>query len=377
MRNWPWITRRRNLGTLLRLAIVVVVLVGGATAWVVVAGIGPAIFHDHMGQTDGSGVDTTQHAEEAFRSASALSLALALTAALSTSIAVSVFLTRRITSSLTPLTEAAGRVAGGDYTASVPAVGMGTEFDELADAFNTMASDLARIEMTRSQMLGDLAHEMRTPVTTLGAYLEAITEGVEKADPATLAMLGDQVARLARLSEDIALVITAEEGRLSMRRVATRAGQIVTDATNQATARFAARGVDLDVRVAAAAATAVVDADADRIAQVLTNLLDNALRHTPPAGRVVVTAHQVDRVLRVEVADNGDGIPAEHLPYVFDRFYRVDKARDRAHGGSGVGLAVARAITEAHGGTISVSSDGSGRGATFVVTLPLHRAPAE
>lgn len=375
MRNWPWITRRRNLGTLLRVAIVVVVLVGGATAWVVVAGIGPAIFHDHMGQTDGSGVDTTQHAEEAFRSASALSLALALTAALITSIAVSVFLTRRITSSLTPLTEAAGRVAGGDYTASVPTVGMGTEFDELADAFNTMASDLARIEMTRSQMLSDLAHEMRTPVTTLGAYLEAIAEGVEKADPATLAMLGDQVARLARLSEDIALVITAEEGRLSMRRVATRAGRIVADATNQATARFAARGVDLDVRVAAAGA--IVDADADRIAQVLTNLLDNALRHTPPDGRVVVTAQQVDGVLRIEVADNGDGIPAEHLPHVFDRFYRVDRARDRAHGGSGVGLAIARAITEAHGGTIRVSSDGSGRGATFVVALPLHRARAE
>lgn len=369
--GWPRITGRRNLGTLLRVAIVVVVLVGGATAWVVVAGIGPAIFHDHMAQVDGSGAGATHHAEEAFRTASAVSLAVALAAALFTSIAVSVFLTRRITRSLTPLTEAAGRVAGGDYTASVPAVGMGTEFDELADAFNTMASDLARIERTRTQMLGDLAHEMRTPITTLRGYLEAITEGVEEADPATLSMLGDQVTRLARLSDDIALVITAEEGRLSMRRKSIRVAQLVTDTTAQATARYAARGVHLDVQVTSSAATAVVDADADRIAQVLTNLLDNALRHTQPAGRVIVTADRLGAVVRVVVTDDGEGIPAEHLPHVFDRFYRVDTARDRAHGGSGVGLAIARAITEAHGGTITVTSDGPGRGAAFAVTLPL------
>ena len=373
-RAWPWISGRRQLGTLLRVAIVVVVLVGGATAWVVVASLGPVIFRDHMGQADASGSNAAQHAEEAFRSASALSLAVALTAALIASVAVSFFATRRITSSLSPLTEAAGRVADGDYTARVPSVGMGTEFDELSAAFNTMSSDLGRIELTRTRLLGDLAHEMRTPVTTLGAYLEAIAEGVEKADAGTLAMLGDQVTRLARLSDDIALVITAEEGGLSLRRQTVKIGRVVTDVTTQATARFAAKGAVLEVRVTSAAASSDVDADADRIGQVLINLLDNALRHTRPQGRVVVTADRQGGAVRVTVADNGDGIPAEHLPYVFDRFYRVDKARDRAHGGSGVGLAIARAITEAHGGTISVSSDGPGLGATFVVELPLQPA---
>ena len=365
-----WISGRRDLGTRLLGAILVVVMVGGATAWVVVAGIGPAIFHNHMGHIGGSSAFATLHAEEAFRTASALSLAVALAAALLASVVVSIFVTRRITRSLTPVTEAAGRVAGGDYSARVPAVGMGTEFDDLASAFNRMATDLGRIEVSRSQMLGDLAHEMRTPVTTLGAYLEAIAEGVELADAPTLAMLGDQVARLARLSEDIALITTAEEGRLTMRRTTLAIAQVMADATAQATHRYDTGGVDLDVRISPVAATALVDADADRIAQVLTNLLDNALRHTPPGGRVALMADRAGAAIRIVVADDGEGIPADHLPHIFDRFYRVDTARDRAHGGSGVGLAIAKVITEAHGGTITAHSDGPGRGAVFTVALP-------
>jgi len=370
-RTWPGIAGRRDLGTRLLMAILVVVVVGGVTAWVVVAGIGPAIFHEHMTRASRSSANVALHAEEAFRTASALSLALALAAALLTSVLVSVFLTRRIARSLAPVTRAAGQVAGGDYTARVPAVGMGTEFDELAGAFNTMAADLSQIELSRSQMLGDLAHEMRTPVTTLGAYLEAIAEGVEQADGATLAMLGEQVARLARLSEDIALVTTAEEGRLTMRRSPVVIADIVTEVAAQAESRFVAGGVDLDVQVSPVAATARVDADADRIAQVLTNLLDNALRHTPSGGHVQVTVDRRGAMLRVVVADDGQGIPAEHLTHVFDRFYRVDTARDRAHGGSGVGLAIAKAISEAHGGSITAESDGSGRGAVFTVALPV------
>jgi two-component system sensor histidine kinase BaeS len=352
-------------------AIVVVVLVGAATAWVVAAGVGPAIFHAHMARVGAASPDVTRHAEEAFRTASALSLALALATAAIASVVVSIFLTGRITRSLTPVIAAARRVASRDYSARVPPVGMGAGFDELADSFNSMATDLGRIEETRTQMLGDLAHEMRTPIATLGAYLEAIAEGHEQADPPTVTMLRDQVARLARLSEDITLVTTAEEGRLTMRRTPTAIAKIVADATAQATSRYSARAVSLDVQIASAATTDLVDADADRIAQVLTNLLDNALRHTPPGGNVRVTADHVGTRVRIVVADDGQGIPPEHLPHVFDRFYRVDSARDRAHGGSGVGLSIARAITEAHDGTITVHSDGPGRGAVFTITLPV------
>ncbi|POH64582.1 HAMP domain-containing protein [Cryobacterium sp. TMN-39-2] len=361
----------RDLSARLLGAILVVVLVGVATAWVVVAGIGPAIFHVHMMGTGGSGADSTVHAEEAFRTASTLSLALALIAALAASVGVSLFLSRRITRSLAPVTEAAGRVADGDYTARIPAVGLGSEFDDLTSAFNSMATDLGRIEATRTRMLGDLAHEMRTPITTIGAYLEAIADGVQEADPATLTMLGDQVTRLARLSQDVAIVTTAEEGRLTMHRRRLLVSQVVADAVAQATAQYAAQNVTLTVTMSGAARGAAVDGDSDRIGQVLTNLLDNAVRHTPSGGEVVISAAVVGGRAVVAVSDEGDGIPADHILHVFERFYRVDASRDRAHGGSGVGLAIAKSITEAHGGSVRADSAGVGRGATFTVELPL------
>ncbi|WP_248283395.1 HAMP domain-containing sensor histidine kinase [Cryobacterium arcticum] len=319
----------------------------------------------------GSGADSTVHAEEAFRTASMLSLAVALFAALAASVGVSLFLSRRITRSLAPVTEAAGRVADGDYTARIPAVGLGSEFDDLTSAFNSMATDLGRIEATRTRMLGDLAHEMRTPITTIGAYLEAIADGVQEADPATLTMLGDQVTRLARLSEDVAIVTTAEEGRLTMHRRRLPVAQVVADAVAQATAQYAAQNVTLTVTMSADARAAAVSGDSDRIGQVLTNLLDNAVRHTPPGREVEISAAVVGGRAAIAVSDEGDGIPHDHISHVFERFYRVDASRDRAHGGSGVGLAIAKSITEAHGGSIRAESAGVGRGATFTVEFPL------
>lgn len=361
----------RDLSTRLLGAILVVVLVGVATAWVVVSGLGPAIFHVHMMQGGGSNANTVVHAEEAFGTASTLSLTVALIAALAASVGVSIFLARRITRSLTPVTAAAGRVAEGDYTARIPSVGMGAEFDGLTAAFNAMATDLGRIEATRTKMLGDLAHEMRTPIATIGAYLEAITDGVREADPTTLAVLDDQVTRLSRLSEDISLVTTAEEGRLTMHRQNLPVARILAEAEAQAAAKYAEHGVNLSVLSSATTGTASVSADPDRIGQVLTNLLDNALRHTPSGGEVVIAAEVSGAHVRISVSDEGDGIPAQHLAHVFERFYRVDASRDRAHGGSGVGLAIAKSITEAHGGTLRADSAGPGQGAAFTIELPL------
>lgn len=361
---------RWGLGARLLAAIAVVVLVGSLTAWAVATAIGPAVFHVHILEAGSDDPAVNRHAEEAFGTASALSLGLALVAATVASIAVSVFLTRRIRRSLTEVRHAAGQVAVGDYSARVPLVGMGAEFDELAGAFNTMAADLARIEATRTRMLGELAHEMRTPVATLEAYLEAIQDGVAVADDPTVEMLRAQVARLARLSEDITLVTTAEEGRLAMRRGEVPAGQILDDAAAQFAGRAASREVEFVVDVEPAAATAVLDADTDRLGQVLTNLLDNALQHTAAGGQVRLGAVRAGDRIRITVLDDGDGIPPEHLTRIFDRFYRVDTARDRAHGGSGVGLSIVRSITEAHGGTVSARSDGPGLGAALTVELP-------
>ncbi|MFH5823430.1 sensor histidine kinase [Georgenia sp. AZ-5] len=361
-----------GLAARLLAAIVVVVLAGSATAWAVASVIGPAVFHVHIIERSGtSDPGVLRHSEEAFATASGYSLGFALLAALVTSVIVSVFLTRRIGRSLARVRQAAGRLAAGDYTVRVPAVSMGAEFDDMATAFNTMAADLGRIEETRTRLLGDLAHEMRTPVATLDGYLEGIQDGVVPADEGTMAMLRDQVSRLARLAEDIALVTTAEEGRLTMNREPVEVGQIVDAALAQASARYAAQQVRLVAKMPDDAKKVLLSADVDRIGQVLTNLLDNALRHTPAGGTVRLGADRVDGGVRIRVGDDGEGIAAEHLPHVFERFYRADTARDRAHGGSGVGLAIARSIVRAHGGDVTASSPGPGRGAIFTVELPV------
>lgn len=363
---------RRQWGLAPRLlaATTAIVLVGSVTAWVVAVALGPLIFHDHLAENQTAEI---RHAEDAFRTASALTVALALLAALLASIAVSIFLTRRVSRSLALVATAAQHVATGDHETRVPHVGMGREFDELTETFNSMAADLGRIEATRTRILADLAHEMRTPVATLDGYLEAIGDGVRRADEETVGMLRSQVARLARLSEDIALVTTAEEGRLSLRRVRTPFGEILTVAHAQAERRYLDAGVALDLRTSADISAGVgVDVDPHRLGQVLTNLLDNALRHASRGGRVKLVADRDGAVVVVRVIDDGEGIPPEHLPRLFDRFYRVDTARDRSHGGSGVGLAIVRAIVRAHGGTVTATSEGLGEGATFTVTLPVN-----
>ncbi|WP_231955353.1 sensor histidine kinase [Occultella aeris] len=348
-------------------SILAVVLVAAGTAWAVAAVIGPIIFHDHMLQA--SHHDVAEHAELAFRAASELSLALALLVALVTSVIVTLFLTGRIGRSLASVRDAASEIADGDYGARVPQVGVGVEFDDLATAFNTMAADLEQIEGTRRQMLGDLAHEMRTPVATLNAYVEAVTDGVAPASEATWSVLREQVTRLERLAEDVNLVTTSEEGRLSMHRRSIDVAELLTAAATQAAQGYAAKDVHLHVD-ASPAADSSVHADADRMGQVLTNLLDNALRHTQRGGHVWLRAVRVGEVVRVIVRDDGDGISSEHLPHVFERFYRGDRARDRAHGGSGIGLAIVRSIVRAHGGTVHATSPGHGQGATFTVELP-------
>ena len=369
-----WLDRiaKADLATRLLLAILTVVLVGGATAWAVGSIVGPALFHEHMQRITGTAESATEHAERAYSTAAALSLSFALLAALAASVAVSVVLSRRIRRSLAPLGAAARRVAEGDRDVQVAPPGIGPEFDELAQAFTAMAADLAHTEETRTRMLADLAHEMRTPVSVLAGYLEAIADGFEIADGPTVAMLREQVGRLARLSEDVALVTTAEEGHLTLEREIVDLDTVVRDAAAQASAPYADRGV---VLVVDSAPGRLAIADADRLGQVVTNLLDNARRHTPSGGEVRVVVSGGPDAVVVDVTDNGDGIGAEHLPRVFDRFYRVDHARDRAHGGSGIGLAIALAIARAHGGTLTATSDGPGAGSTFTLRLPPTHTP--
>ena len=342
--------RRPGLAARLIVALTVVVGVGALTAWLVAGVLGPPIFHDHLVEAGLAGDQAALlHAEEAYRTASTLSLSIAVAAAIITSLGVSVFLTARIRRSLAALTGAASLVASGRYEARVPTPGMGAEFDELASAFNRMAARLESSERLRRRLLSDIAHELRTPVATLDAYLEGLEDGVTALGPRTIEVLHAQVLRLTRLAEDLAAVTHAESGDLRLRAVRTAPADLIAAALASAAERYSTAGVDLTDDVAPDLPDVVVDPE--RIGQVLENLLANALRHTPPGSAVEVVARTGPDGVLLSVSDRGEGIAAEHLPHVFERFYRADDARDRAHGGSGVGLAITKALVEARGST--------------------------
>ena len=362
---------RAGLAGRLLLAQTLVVLTGTLTAWLVAVVVGPTLFHNHLAQANfGSSSAQTLHSEEAYRSANAIALSLALLAALVAAMAVSVFVTRRIGRSVATIANAASSVAQGRYDVTVPPPGLGAEFEALAAGFNQMAGQLRSVERARSRLLADLGHEMRTPLATLEGYLEALEDGVATLDPPTASLLRSQTRRLARLSEDIGAVSRAEEGRVGLETRMVQPASLVTAAVDSAAEAYRVKGV----RLLRQTPTPLPDLplDPDRMGQVLGNLLDNALRHTPSGGTVTVSAVRLPGKggFELAVADTGDGIPIAHLPHVFERFYRVDAARTRDHGGSGIGLAIAKALVEAHDGQLTVVSPGIGQGSTFRIHLP-------
>ena len=359
-----------GLGPRLLIAQLLVLVTAVVTAAVIAVAVGPATFRRHLGKLshDHTPQDAVSHAEQAFRSAGLIAMTVALLVALVVALAVSVYATRRITRPVAALAAAASEVAAGRYDVQVPAPALGGEFDSLTTSFAAMAERLQAVEATRRRLLADLAHEMRTPVATLDAYLEGVEDGVATLDADTIGMLRGQTRRLARLADDISAVSRAEEHQLGLQRTVVAPLRLVQSAVDAAADRFAAAGVELTVEAAQEAPE--VSVDPDRFGQVLGNLLDNALRHTPSGGRVTVTVTAPGGQVLFDVADTGEGITAAHLPHVFERFYRVDSARDRSHGGSGIGLAIVKAVVEAHGGAVSADSAGLGAGATFRVRLP-------
>ena len=309
------------------------------------------------------------HAEQAYRSATAISVGVAIAAAAVAALAATWYFSRHVQRSVTEVSAAATAVAHGRYDIRVSPPHLGEDFDTLARAFNLMATRLESVETTRHRLFGDLAHEIRTPVSVLEAYLEAVEDGVEHLDPDMIAMLREQTRRLVRFSQDVAALAHAEEGEASIAPTWVDPQALIATALAAVADRYDTAGVRLTAEVPPGLPR--LWADPQRLGQVLGNLLDNALRHTPPHGRVAVTAAAHD-MLTVEVSDTGDGIAAQHLPHLFERFYRVDAARDRTHGGAGIGLAIAKALVDAHGGRITAASDGPGTGTTFTITLPLR-----
>lgn len=348
-----------------------VVIAGVATTSVVAMVVGPPMIRRLMDQAVVPGLNGNHPYERAFRDATALSVGIALAVSALATLTLSWYLSRRVHRSATALSEAASAVANGHYDIRVQSPGLGKEFDTVVVAFNRMANQLGVVDETRRQMLADLAHEIRTPVAVLEAYMEAFEDGVQPLDQQTISMLRDQTRRLTRFSLDVNALSNAEGGTASIDVQSTSPEHLIATAVAAFTPRYNAKGVVLTSRVS----DGLPDlwADPERLGQVLSNLLDNALRHTGHGGSVCVTATVTDDEMTISVSDTGDGVAPEHLTRLFDRFYRVDGARDRIHGGAGIGLSIAKALVEAHGGHINAHSEGPETGVTFSVTLPSRR----
>src|SRR5579859_8087971 len=341
---------RRRLGWKLFASYLLTIVVGAAVLWSTAQTIAPAALAQHlalMNRLIGQHPEMRTALFEGFTDAMNAALAAAAAAAVLMALAVSVFVTRRIVSPILAMTRASTRVADGRYGERVP-VPSEDELGELATHFNRMAETLQHVEERRRDLIADVAHELRTPLAGIAGYMEGMLDGVIAPEPETFHRVHREAERLQRLVADIEELSRAESGRLRP--------------------QFDDKGVGLTVEVSSTPAAVAVDPD--RIGQVLTNLLGNALQYTPAGGSVRVSARRDSREVAIVVSDTGIGIPAEHLPHVFDRFFRVDPSRARASGGSGIGLTIARHLVEAHGGSIEAASRGSGRGSTFTVILP-------
>lgn len=358
---------RSRFAVRLLVAQALVLVAGALSTWLVASRVGPTIFTNHLREVgDDHTSEETGHLEQAFASALLVSIALALVASVLAALAVSWYFSRRVQRSIDTVARAASQIATGNYGARVADPGLGEEFTTLALSYNRLAEKLEATETTRRSMLADLAHEMRTPLSTIDAHLEALEDGIRPLDAKTLGVVRGSTGRLRRLAEDMSALSRAEEG-LHVEPVPVDAAALVAAAAEAARDRFTASGIHLDADLAD---VGLVRVDADRMGQVLGNLLDNALRHTPAGGTVTLSCRRIEDWVELRVADTGDGVGAEHLPHLFDRFYRADTSRDRRQGGSGIGLAIAKALVEAHGGGVSVTSAGVGRGTTFTVRLP-------
>jgi len=283
-----------------------------------------------------------------------------------------VLMSRSLIAPLNALAVTADAIGAGHWDRRVRVTGT-TEIKSLAQSFNTMVDQLQRNETLRRNLVADVAHELRTPITALQANIYAILDDAYPMTKTEIAGLYDQIRMLSRLVKDLHELSQAESGLLPLDRKPTNFSETLAELI--APFRTVAESKEVRLAIDIPANLPIVSVDEERINQVMHNLLNNALRYTPPEGTITIRVRSLGECLCVEVQDTGDGIPAEHLPNVFERFYRADYGRSRQRGGMGLGLAIAKAIIEAHNGKISVSSTGiPGEGTTFVFEIPVLTA---
>ena len=329
------------------------------------------MMQEHMGRRGGGGFNNLSN----FRAAVLEAVVQAALAALITAVLASLWMSRKVVAPVRRIMQASQRIAAGHYQERVPVddKDQTTGHDELglmAVSFNQMADELEQTEARRRQLIGDVSHELRTPLTTIKGYLEGLEDGLLPPEPETYQAMEREAARMQRLVADLQELSRVEAGAYELDKKWLSIQSVIESTLHRLNKQYDDKQIAIQIH--AADNLPHIQADEIRLEQVLINLVGNALQYTPAGGKVVISARQKQDWLVVAVQDNGAGIPEKDLPFIFDRFYRVDKSRSRAGGGSGIGLTIARHLVEAHGGQIRAFSEGIGKGSTFEFTLPIH-----
>lgn len=300
--------------------------------------------------------------------------------ALVAAVTVSIFVSRRVVNPIRQMMQASRYIAAGHYRERVE-VASQDELGQLARSFNQMAATLEQTEAMRRDLIGNVAHELRTPLASIKGYMEGLMDGVLPAEADTYQQVYREADRLQRLVNDLQELSRVEAGAFELNCRPLDLTELIRQTASRLLPQFEEKGVALTVELPASLPPVL--ADEDRVSQILLNLVGNALQYTASGGTVIITAGMAsarqiptehppnENQLLVTIRDNGSGIAPEHLPHLFTRFYRVDKSRSRAGGGSGIGLTITRHLVEAHGGHIWAESAGEGQGSTFSFSLPI------
>lgn len=344
----------------------------------------PATFERHMASmnaimADGSNMSSDEEMQAELFSQYTVAVyeavGYATLAALVAAIIASILISRQVVSPMLRMTSLSHRIAEGEYAERLKLPGgmqasQVDELDQLALSFNQMAEKLEKVETMRQQLIGDVTHELRTPLTAIKGYLEGVMDGVLPASPETFQQIHSEIDRLQRLVNDLQELSRVESGAVQLELALTSPAGLIDKIQSNFSNQFSEKGIQLLADVEPGIPNILVDSD--RIIQVLTNLVGNALQYSSSGGGVNLSVHQDKSEIVFSVKDTGIGISAEQLPYIFNRFYRTDKSRNRASGGSGIGLTIAKALIQAHHGRIWAESKGEGRGSTFSFSIPLH-----
>jgi len=374
---------RRHLGAKLLLSYLAIIVVGVAVLIIASQFILPTSFNRHMSgmMRNGMGMgmgnqgfgnpDSMSQLYVDFRASFNEALMYAALAAMLVAIALSLYFSRSVIAPVHAMSQATQRIADGRYDERVRVNGS-DELAQLALYFNQMAEKLNQIESMRRRLIGDVSHELRTPLTAIKGSMEGLMDGVLPATDETFQQVHAEADRLNRLVDDLQELSRVEARAYQLDIRPLDVSTLARTVTKRLAPHSESKRISLNLELAPDLPHVL--ADEDRAVQVLTNLTGNALHYTPEGGRITISAKQVGNEVQIAVRDTGIGIPHEHLSHIFDRFYRVDKSRSRqSGGGSGIGLTIARALVEAHGGHIWAESAGDGKGSLFAFTVPIAK----